>query len=140
MAMNDQQEKFIEWLLMPKEARTARTQKDLAGVLGVGEQTLTKWKKDPEFIQAWEARYYEGIGDPGKKAEIMATLLETATDREDPKHVQAAKAYMEIEGSLRPTQQVEMTVRPLSELSDTELAKLAAMATEDELAKRREAS
>lgn len=71
----------------------------------------------------------------------MNTLMATATDADDPKHVQAAKAFFEIEGSLRPQKNqvdIKVTAAP-SELSDDDLERLMSDKATDELSKRREA-
>jgi len=66
----------------------------------------------------------------------MATLWRTATDPDDAKHVQAAKAYFEIEGSMKPAK-MEVTVqRPAAELTDDQLATLLAERAEAEKAQR----
>ena len=100
---------FIAWLLTPKSERNPETMNELAEVLGVTRRTLTNWKVDKDFMEAWEREYLRTIGNPERKQTIMDTLFGTASDRDDPKHVQAAKTYMEIEGSLRPAK-TEITV------------------------------
>lgn len=141
MALSEQQRRVIAWLLTQKSEREPRTQAELAEELEVSVRTLSEWKRDEEFLREWNAQYLRTISNPGKKMEIMETLLRTATDAEDPKHVQAAKAFFEIEGSLKPQRQgvdVTVTTKP-SELSDEELKRLMAMKAGDELAQRREA-
>ena len=141
MALPIDRQRFLDWLTTPPEAREPRTRTELAKELGVTVPTLKRWEGDPEFLRLWEEQYYKTIGNPGRKAEIMDTLLRTATDQDDPKHVQAAKTYFEIEGSMKPTQvSVEMSRKSLDTLSDEDLAALAAKVAGDELAARREAS
>ena len=95
---------------------------DLAEQLGVTRRTLTAWKTDDkEFMEAWEKRYLSTIGNPERKQNIMDTLLRTATDQDDPKHVQAAKTYFEIEGSMKPARMEVEFRRDTSKLSDEEL-------------------
>ena len=98
MAMLADQNRFIEWLLRPKVERAPRTQADLAEQMGVDPSQLSAWKRDVEFLQAWDAQYLRTIGSPETKMKIMQTLMATATDADDPKHVQAAKTFFEIEG------------------------------------------
>lgn len=112
---------YLKWLCTPLKEREPRTLNDFAAELGVTTRTLQLWKDDKEFLEAWEKLYLKTIGDPSRKQAIMDTLYKTATDPDDPKHVQAAKQYFEIEGSVKPTKmQVEVT-RPAKELSDDEL-------------------
>lgn len=139
--MNPKQERFIGWLMTVKAEREPRTQSDLARELGCDPTILSAYKRDPDFLEAWNTRYLRTIGDPGSKMEIMSTLMQTATDADDPKHVQAAKAFFEIEGSLRPQKNqvdIKVTTSP-SELSDSDLERLMSDKATDELSKRREA-
>ena len=43
---------FAEWLAVPKEMRNPRTQKELAGLLKIKPETLSRWKKEPDFQAA----------------------------------------------------------------------------------------
>lgn len=67
---------FIEWLITPPEHRKYKTQKDLAEVLGVSEQVLSKWKQLPQFETAiavatvqWSAKQLPSV---------MHALIESA--------------------------------------------------------------
>ncbi|HUW03030.1 MAG TPA: phBC6A51 family helix-turn-helix protein [Acidimicrobiales bacterium] len=143
MRMTPEKERLLTWLMTPREDREPRKQADLAREMGLDPTTISNWKNDSEFLEEWNRRYLKGIGSPETKNEIMSTLLRTATDPDDPKHVQAAKAYFEIEGSLRPVKnQVDISVsaKAPSDLSDDELKKLLAAKADDELARRREVS
>ena len=40
---------FIDWLALPKALRQPRTQKELCQQFGVGEGTLSEWKRLPGF-------------------------------------------------------------------------------------------
>ena len=138
--MSPEQQEFITWLLKPKDERKPAYQKDLAEQLGVDHKLLSEWKRDPDFLVEWNAAHLRTIGSPSRKSQIMQVLFETATDPDDPKHVQAAKTYHEIEGTLKPkAQQVDIavTTKP-SELSDADLDAMLADRAEDELAKRRD--
>lgn len=116
---------YIDWLLTPPADRDPRRMEDLADNLGVTRRTLTNWKtRDKTFIEEWERRYLATIGSPERKQAIMDTLYRTAIDQDDPKHVQAAQRYMEIEGSLKPVkQQIEIT-KSAATLTDEELEEL----------------
>tara|TARA_R110000803_G_scaffold16310_2_gene44684 strand:+ start:2757 stop:3188 length:432 start_codon:yes stop_codon:yes gene_type:complete len=143
MAISADQERFIEWLLTPKDERRPRTQNELAIDLGVSAAKLSSWKGETEFLQAWDGKYLRTIGSPETKMKIMQTLMGTATDEDDPKHVQAAKTFFEIEGSLRPAKtQVDVNVAatPVSDLTTDQLNAMLASKAGDELGRRREAS
>lgn len=117
---------FLHWLCTPPKEREPKTQELLASQLGIGRETLSRWKEDKEFLEAWEKLYLKTIGNPERKQKIMDTLYKTATDPDDPKHVQAAKQYFEIEGSVKPAKmQVEVT-KSASNLTDEELDEILA--------------
>lgn len=117
---------FLRWLCTPPKDREPRSQELLAQELGMSREVLSRWKDDKEFIEAWEKLYLKTIGNPERKQTIMDTLYRTATDPDDPKHVQAAKQYFEIEGSVKPAKmQVEVT-KSASNLTDEELDEILA--------------
>lgn len=129
---------FLEWLCTPAKERKPKNMEDFADTIQVTRRTLTNWKVDKDFLEAWEKLYLKTIGNPERKQSIMDTLYATASDKDDPKHVAAAKQYFEIEGSVKPAK-MEMTVRrEASELSDDELQQLLATKVGDELAARRD--
>jgi hypothetical protein len=139
----ENRERFLTWLLTPKQEREPPTQTALALELGLNSAVLSNWKREPEFLEQWNTQYLRTISSPETKMSIIDALRSIATDADDPKIVQAAKAYFEIEGSLRPAKQqvdVQVTARSVSELSDADLQRLLSAKADDELAKRRDAS
>ena len=121
-------QRFLHWLCTPPKDREPRLLEELAEELGLTRRTLTNWKDDKDFLEAWEKLYLKTIGNPEVKMRIMKTLEKTATDPDDPKHVTAAKTYFEIEGSVKPAKMdVQVTQRPAKELTDEQLAELIAL-------------
>ena len=49
MALSVDQEIFAEWLAVPKKMRVPKTQKELASLLNVCPDTLSRWKMNAEF-------------------------------------------------------------------------------------------
>lgn len=134
MAKGDQvkQARFIEWLCTVKRDRQPATQDELARVLRVTPAKLTRWKKDPEFLRAWETHYLSTIGSPERKQPLLDALHRTGSDPDDPHHVAAAKAYMDIVDGLRP-QQLEVTIkRPAQNLTDDQLDLILTQHAENE--------
>ena len=121
-------QRFLDWLCTVPKERDPRTMNELADLLNVERRTMTRWKtEDKEFMEAWEKRYLQTIGNPGVKNEIMQTLYRTATDPDDPKHVQAAKAYFEIEGSLKPAKtEIHVQTGDVQKLTMEEIEELLA--------------
>ena len=122
----DKQQVFIEWLCTPKRERNPSTQEELARRLRLGVSVLTNWKKQPQFLERWDQHYLSTIGSPERKQTLLDTLYGTGSDRDDPRHVQAAAKYMELVDGLKP-QRLDITVnRPAKDLSDEELDRIAA--------------
>ena len=141
---DEHRERFILWLCTPPAERDPRTQDALAQEFGYkpGASVLTQLKSDPEFLREWNTRYLQTISSPDKKMRIMERLEQTALDEDDPKHVQAARTYLDIVESMSPRGPGGSTasepVKPASDLSDEALEALLSKGARDELAERRE--
>lgn len=129
----DKKQRLIEWLCTPKKERDPQTQEQLTRRLRVSSATVARWKKEPEFLKAWEVHYLQTVGSPERKQTLMDTLFRTGSDGDDPRHVQAASKYLEIAEGLRP-QQLEITVqhRPIKEWSDEMIDAVLARHAENE--------
>jgi hypothetical protein len=127
---------FIEWLCTPKREREPSTQEAFAREHFINPDTLTRWKKERQFLLDWEQHYLATIGSPERKQNLLDTLYRTGTDNDDPRHVQAAAKYMELVDGLKP-QKLDITVnRPAKDLSDEELDAIAAQFAARERAAR----
>ena len=130
---------FLGWLCTPVKERDPKSQVALADQLGIDRQTLRAWRNDKEFLEEFERRYLATIGDPSRKSEIMDTLYKTAIDPDDPKHVQAAKQYFEIEGSVKPAKiDLQVSGSP-KELTDEQLAEIIQLKAVGEMEQREKA-
>lgn len=130
---DDKKRRVIEWLCTPKRERDPQTQEALARRLRIGTSVITGWKKDKDFLEAWELHYLQTVGSPERKQALMDTLFRTGQDADDPRHVQAAAKYMDIAEGLRP-QQIEVTVkqRPVEQWTDEMLDAVLARHAENE--------
>lgn len=137
-AMNDfRVQRFLEWLLTPRDERNPGTQAALAEELGVHRNTLGEWKNDPDFLAEWERQYRKTVGSPERAQSVLNSLYETATDRTDPRQVPAARAYLEAIDVMKPKRvDVTVTKGAAKELSDDELLAMLAERAEYELASR----
>ena len=142
MALDIARRRFLTWLLTPPGDREPATQGLLADELGTTSYLLNKWKQEAEFLKEWEREYLRTIGNPEVKMKIMQALEQIASDPDDPKIVQAARAFFEIQGTVKPQGTVEVNVntRAPSDLTNEELEQLMANKAGDELARRREAT
>jgi len=129
-------QRFLEWLCTIKEDRDPPTQGELAIQLGISPGTLTNWKDDPEFLNAWEHKYRKTVGSPERMQLVLERLFETATDRSDPRQVPAAKEYRIAVEGVAPTKiEVDIT-KNTRDMSDEELAELIAAGAQSELERR----
>lgn len=119
--------RYIEWLTTPPQERVPATEKELARELDVYPKTLYNWKQDREFRDVWRDDADEVIGGEDKRQRVMETLYMAAIDYRSPRHVQAAKLYLETIGAIGP-QRVEVAVssKALSMLTDDEIEQLIA--------------
>ena len=127
VAQDAKKMRYIEWLTTPPQERSPRTEKELARELDVYPKTLYGWKQDREFRDVWRDETDEVIGGEDKRARVMETLYMAAIDYRSPRHVQAAKLYLETIGAIGP-QRVEVSVssKALGMLSDDEIESLIA--------------
>lgn len=138
----EHRERFILWLCTPPGERDPRTQDELAQEFGYrpGASVLSQVKNDADFLRDWNTRYLQTISSPDKKMRIMHRLEQTALDEDDPKHVQAAKTYLDIVESMKPSgpRGGGEVAAPASSLSDSDLEMLLSQGAADELEARRE--
>ena len=132
-------QRLLEWLCTVKADRVPKTLHELGDELGTSRRTLSDWKVEKEFVEAWEHRYRRTVGSPERAQAVLETMYSTATDRDDPKHVQAGKQYLEAIDAVKP-QKIDVTVSKgaAKDLTDGELAVLIAERAEAEANDRQE--
>ena len=119
------QQALLDWLCTIKDERMPPTQEAFAEQIDVQVSTIQKWKKDPAFLARWEAQYRRTIGSPDRMKQVMDALFETAIDRTDPRQVSAAKEYRTAVEGVSP-QQINVTGKPLKDMTDEEFNKIVA--------------
>jgi|SRR6187402_1451357 len=122
--------RYIEWLNTPAMMRQPQTKQELAAQLDVIPKTLYNWEQDAEFRQIWHSQA-EGILEEhdavDKIQRVLDTLYESASDTHSPRHVQAAKLYLEAVGAIGPQQiDVKVSSKALGMLGDDEIERLIA--------------
>lgn len=132
-------QRLLEWLCTVKADRNPKTLEELSDELGTPRRTLTDWKVEKEFVEEWEHRYRRTVGSPERAQAVLETMYCTATDRDDPKHVQAGKQYLEAIDAVKP-QKIDVTVSKgaAQDLTDSELAVLIAERAEAEQSDRQD--
>jgi len=118
-------ERYIEWLCTPPVQRDPSSTEEFAKSIELTATILRRWRSDDDFVKAWERQYRKTVGNPARIMAVMEALVETASDRTDPRMVPAAKVYLEAVGKLRP-QAEQIQAKDVRKMSDDELFKILA--------------
>jgi hypothetical protein len=119
--------RYIEWLTTVPDYRIPKTERELAKELDVYTKTLFNWRKDKDFRAVWQGEADEVVGHPDRRQAVMEVLYRAATDERNPRHVTAAKLYLEATGAIQPPRlAVEVSAKALGMLSDDEIESLIA--------------
>ena len=124
--------RYIEWLTTPPTYREPATEKQLAAELDVYSKTLYNWRHDREFREVWQDNTDAVIGGEDRRQAVMDALYKAASDDHNPRHVQAAKLYLDAIGAMSPPK-VDVTVshKALGMLTDEEIEVLLARGVAD---------
>lgn len=118
--------RYIDWLLTPAKLREPAFQHQLAAELGVTEQTLRNWRKEPVFQRTMTERA-RGYVKAHALPDILEALGRTAVGS-SPQQVAAAKLLIDFmeKGGVTPSADLsKMTADQLREFAQAALAKLA---------------
>ena len=119
--------RYIEWLTTVPQYRIPPTEKELARELDVYTKTLYNWRQDRDFCDVWRGESDEVIGGPDRRQAVLETLYRAATEERNPRHVQAAKLYLEAIGAMAPPRlDVTVSGKALGLLTDEEIEALIA--------------
>jgi hypothetical protein len=110
---------YVEWLALPPNRREPASQAKVAVELGVTEQTLRNWKRDPRIIEKVRGKINSVLA-LNDLSQIVDSLKEQAFDPDNPRSVQAAKVLI---GLMETSEQRQIEV-PLSEMSMNDLRQL----------------
>lgn len=107
---------FIEWVALPKELRSPKTQRELAKKFGVGEDTLSEWKQRDDFWSSVEEKRKNWGRE--RTPDVLLALHKRAVKTGD---AQAVRLWYEIVEGLRLTGQRDkvMTMQELYAFDDT---------------------
>lgn len=76
---------FIQWIAMPKSLRSPKTQRELARKFGLGEDTLSDWKKREGFWE--ETEQLRKSWGKERTPNVMLALYNRAVKSGDPSAV-----------------------------------------------------
>jgi hypothetical protein len=111
----DQWSEFIDWLVDP--VRVPATQKEWAVLNGVSPDTISRWKRHPDFVREWEGRARQlNVGVERTQAVVNA-LFGAATSGD----TKAASLYLQYIDKFTPKHRVVVEDGEVSGLSDAEL-------------------
>jgi transposase-like protein len=120
--------RYIAWLTTVPDYRVPAKEKELAAELDVYPRTLYNWRQDREFREVWQGESDEVIGGADRRQAVLETLYRSATEERNPRHVQAAKLYLEAIGAMQPPKlDVTISGKALGMLDDDELERLIAI-------------
>jgi len=106
------QREFIRWLAVSKYDRIPPTQRALAEKLGLNENTLTRWKKIPELMEAAVGVARHGMRD--RLPEIYAALTREA-EKGSYQHIKLA---LEVTGEHVDKQEIDVRTNVVVDWDD----------------------
>ena len=134
--LDERQEKYLNWLVVPAPMRQPATQEAYAKQEGVDSATLRRWQKKPYFKAEWQKKVEELQGSPERTQKLMDTIYQRALGGDN----KAAQLYLQATNKLAP-QQVNIThTQSLAEISDKDLEELIASVASTEKATRLESN
>lgn len=89
-------EEYVEWLLVPSEARVPSTKRAFADEMGVTTQTLRNYARDP-WVQSEMSKRARAINKVERAPDVVDALYDIATDPEQTPsaRVSAAKGFLD---------------------------------------------
>lgn len=132
--LDERQEKYLNWLLVPSGHRTPKTQDAYAKEENIDVTTLRRWQKKPHFKAEWQKRVEELQGSPERTQKLLDEIYQRALGGDN----KAAQLYLQATNRLAP-QQVNIThTQSLAEISDKDLEDLIASVASAEKSARLE--
>lgn len=130
--LDERQEKYLNWLLVPAPHRNPKSQEAYAKEEGIDVTTLRRWQKKPHFKAEWQKRVDELQGSPERTQKLLDEIYQRALGGDN----KAAQLYLQATNRLAP-QQVNIThTQSLAEISDKDLEDLIASVASAEKAAR----
>lgn len=85
---------YLDWLLTPANLREPKLKLELANELGISSATLRNYDRDP-FLQSQLAKRARATARVDRLPSVLDSLYSQATDTNNPRSVQAARAYLD---------------------------------------------
>lgn len=116
--------RYIQWLTTPPSHREPRTEVELAREMDVYPKTLWNWRQEREFREVWSDDTDRVVGGEDRRQRVMDVLYDAAVDTRNPRHVQAAKLYLDTLGAISPPR--EGNAKAVGMLTDVEIEQMIA--------------
>lgn len=119
--LTPRQRDYLEWLLLPDELKIPNTQTEWGKLHGISPNTLTNWKKIPEF----DREYKDGIQGLAKSPERTKKLLDVLYARGVAGDIKSAQLYLQATDQMpKANQNITIKTENAKELTDSELEAL----------------
>jgi hypothetical protein len=106
---------FIDWLVDPQ--RSPSSQKEWAVLHGVNPDSVTRWKRNPDFVRQWEARARElNMGVERTQAVVNSLFAQAVLG-----DTKAASLYLQYIEKFTPKQRIVVEDAEVEGLSDEQL-------------------
>ncbi len=103
---DEEKERFLDWLCFGPEREVGQSQAEFGRILGVGQNTLSRWKKERQFRLRWEERLRETVLAPDIIHDQLRVLHEIATapssETKNSDRIQAITQYQKLTGAAAP--------------------------------------
>jgi hypothetical protein len=115
--------RYIEWLTTPPTHRQPKTEVELAREIDVFPKTLYNWRQERDFREVWSDDTDRVVGGEDRRQRVMDTLYDAAVDHRNPRHVAAAKLYLDTLGAISPPRE-GVSGKAIGMLTDDEIEQL----------------
>lgn len=107
---------FVVWKSTPFAERQIKTQHEFAEALGVSDQAVWQWSKDPRVVEAVKFMTLQNASEPDKVRTILDMLHNQAVERQDSR---IAEIWLKATGVMsawgRQSEMMDMIVDELDE-------------------------
>lgn len=86
--LNARQRAYVVWMATPPVEREIKTLGELQEVLGVSQQAMWKWSKDPRIIEAIRFCSLQNAGSPDRVRQILDMVFEQAMEKKDVRYAE----------------------------------------------------
>jgi hypothetical protein len=132
--LDERQEEFLDWLLLPEEMRVPRTMVDYGEVHDLSYATLKRWKQAPHFRATYEKRVKEQIATPERVEEATRLAYQRGILDGD---IKWATLWAQMAGLTKQEPGIAKSgAEAIADLSDEELDALLADSARQEKKKR----